>query len=332
MVGLLEKRLLFVTGKGGTGKSSVAAALGLTAARRGRRTIVAEVAQRDQAARALGAAPGAEPSTERQLADNLWAISVDPQQALEEYLADQLPVRALAEALGHSRTFGYFAAATPGMAELLTVGKLWELAQPQRRRPGASGYDLVVVDAPASGHGVGILRTPATFASVARVGPVGRHARIIAATLTDPALTGIIAVARPQEIPVAETIELQRELRRQLGLELDMVVANGVAPTRFSAREAAAMDRAASGLSDGPSAAALAAARTEHARGLGQRAQLARLRRATGQRPVRLPLLAVPRELGLEGCRQLSRALEPALVGARTGSVPRAPTAAGRAA
>lgn len=331
MVGPLEKRLVFVTGKGGSGKSSVAAALGLTAARRGLRTMLAEIAQRDHAARALGATPGGPASTERQLADRLWAISVDPRHALEEYLADQLPVRALGEALGHSRTFGYLAAATPGMAELLTVGKLWELAQPQRRRPGARGYDIVIVDAPASGHGVGILRTPATFASAARVGPVSRHARIIAATITDPAVSGVIAVVRPEEIPVSETIELQRELRSRLGVELDLVVANGVAPTRFSARDAAALDRVSPRLPTGPAAAALNAAQVEHARALRQRAQLARLRRATRLSPVRLPLLAATGELGLEGCEQLSGVLERALAGAGGRGAARVTPDAGRA-
>ena len=85
---------------------------------------------------------------------------------MEEYLADQLPVRALADLLVSSRAFTYLAAATPGMRELLTAGKVWELAQDRRRTPGAQPYDLVVVDAPATGHGVAVLAAPRTFAGV----------------------------------------------------------------------------------------------------------------------------------------------------------------------
>jgi anion-transporting ArsA/GET3 family ATPase len=124
--------LVVVTGKGGVGKSTVAAALGLAAARRGLRTIVAEVAARDDVSRAL-AGSGTRPFEERAVADNLFHISIDPERAMEEYLVDQLPVRALADVLTSSRLFTYLAAATPGMRELLTMGKVWELAQGRRR-------------------------------------------------------------------------------------------------------------------------------------------------------------------------------------------------------
>ncbi|MDQ3741261.1 MAG: PhoH family protein, partial [Actinomycetota bacterium] len=177
---LLDKRLVFVTGKGGVGKTAVASALGLVAARRGKRTMVAEVARRDDVERAVGL--------------HVDTLSVDPQEAMEMYLEDQLS-RPLAEVLKSSRIFGYLAAATPGMRELLTIGKLWELAQPERRVAGAEPYDVVIVDAPATGHGLALLEAPRTFAGVAAAGPVARQARIIHGTLTDRSLTGIVAVA-----------------------------------------------------------------------------------------------------------------------------------------
>src|SRR5829696_2988319 len=133
MEGLLDKRLLFVTGKGGVGKSTVAAALGLVAARRGLRTIVAEIAGQDRLARALardGAGGGFE---ETELAPGLSTISIDPQHALNEYLRLQMPARPMADLLTSSRMFQYFTAATPGMRELVTIGKVWELAQLERR-------------------------------------------------------------------------------------------------------------------------------------------------------------------------------------------------------
>ena len=213
------------------GKTAVAAALGMVAARRGRRTIVAEVAQRDDVHRAFAA--DAPAFTEVELADGLFALSVDPQRAMEEYLEDQLS-RPLAEVLKGSKLFGYLAAATPGMRELLTIGKLWELAQPERRTPGAEPYDLVVVDAPATGHGLALLDAPRTFADVAAAGPVSRQAGIIQATLEDPALTGVVVVATPEEMPVNETAFL----REALGSRLDLVVANAVRPDRFDEEDA----------------------------------------------------------------------------------------------
>jgi len=264
-MGLLGKRLVFVTGKGGVGKTAVAAALGTAAARAGRRTIVAEVARRDDVSRALaGEAAG---WREVELAPGLFALSVDPQKAMEEYLADQL-AGPLAQLLVASRVFGYLAAATPGMRELLTVGKLWELAQDDRRTPGAEPYDLVVVDAPATGHGLALLDAPRTFADVAAAGPVARQAGRIDATLTDTATTGVVAVATPEEMPVNEALLL----RERLGDRLDLVVANAVRPERFTGAEAGRL-RAV----DGGAARVAAVALADHERATAQRAQLSRL-------------------------------------------------------
>ncbi|MCZ4495371.1 MAG: ArsA family ATPase, partial [Conexibacter sp.] len=233
---LLAKPLLVVTGKGGVGKSTVAAALGMAAAARGLRTIVAEVAARDDVSRTL--APDGDGAqrrafAERELGEGLHHISIDPESALEEYLRDQLP-RGVSDLLASSRTFSYLTAATPGLRELLTVGKVWELAQPDRRTPGAHPYDLVILDAPATGHGVAILTAPGAFADAARLGPVARQGGIIHGMLADPVQTGIVAVAAPEEMPVNETLALQRTLRDGLGQPFAAVVANGVLPARFS--------------------------------------------------------------------------------------------------
>ncbi|HEX7298055.1 MAG TPA: ArsA-related P-loop ATPase [Solirubrobacteraceae bacterium] len=267
-----------VTGKGGVGKSTVAAALGLVAARRGLRTIVAEVARRDDVSRALGG----EGVQEEELAPGLHHLSIDPEHVMELYLTDQLPSRALADVLISSRTFTYLAAATPGMRELLTVGKVWELAQEDRRTPGARPYDLVVLDAPATGHGVAILSAPRTFAEVARVGRIARQGRTIGAMVSDPARTAVVAVARPEEMPVNETLSLQDALRDELGLEVSLVVANGVLPQRFDAADARRLEAAP----DGPE---VRAARHGAARARVQQTQLRRLRRGA-----RAPVATLP--------------------------------------
>jgi anion-transporting ArsA/GET3 family ATPase len=285
-----------VTGKGGVGKTTVAAALGLVAARRGQRTIVAEVARRDDVSRALGG----EGIQEEELAPGLHHVSIDPERAMELYLTDQLP-SALAELLSSSRTFTYLAAATPGMRELLTVGKVWELAQEDRRAPGATPYDLVVLDAPATGHGVAILSAPRTFARTARVGRIARQGRTIDAMVTDPARTGVVAVARPEEMPVTETLSLQDALRDEVGLDVGLVVANAVLPQRFSAAEAVALEAAP----DGPE---VRAARHAGARARAQRTQLRRLRRGA-----RAPVATLPFVFDGDPMAQLARELERAL-------------------
>lgn len=269
-----------MTGKGGVGKTAVAAALGLVASRRGKRTVVAEVALRDDVERSVGG--------------EVDTISVDPQQAMEMYLSDQL-ASPLAEVLRQSRIFGYLAAATPGMRELLTVGRLWELAQDERRVEGAEPYDLVVVDAPATGHGLALLDAPRTFAGVAAGGPVARQARIIHGTLTDRSLTGILAVATPEEMPVNEVAFL----REELGERLDLVVANGVRPDRFSTAEARRLAQT--------EGAAARAALATHARARSQQEQLERLRA-----DVRLPF-APDAATGGADVEALAAALDAAL-------------------
>jgi len=279
MQDLLAKPLLVVTGKGGVGKSTVAAALGMAAAARGRRTIVAEVAARDDVSRALAGAGASDGSAfvERDLGEGLHHISIDPESALEEYVKDQLP-RGLSDMLASSRLFAYLVAATPGLRELLSVGKVWELAQPDRRTPGAHPYDLVILDAPATGHGVAILTAPGTFAAAARMGPVARQGGIIHEMLADPEQTAIIAVATAEEMPVNETLTLRDALRDELGQDFAAVVVNGVLPSRFRGPEVGAL--AAVG---GRPSRAVRAARAESARAREHRAQLSRLRRGLGQ-------------------------------------------------
>jgi anion-transporting ArsA/GET3 family ATPase len=275
---VLAKDLVVVTGKGGVGKSTVAAALGLLAARRGRRTIIAEVARRDDVSRALGGTG----VHEDELAPGLHHISIDPEQALVEYLVDQLPTRALADLLIRARAFSYLAAATPGLRELLTVGKVWELAQADRRSPGARPYDLVVLDAPATGHGVAVLTAPRTFAGAALGGRIARQGETIHAMLSDPDRTAVVVVARPEEMPVNEALALQDAVPSAIGLDVGLIVANALLADRFSAADVQTL-RAA------PAWAPVRAALTAHARARAQAEQHARLRRGA-----RAPVVALP--------------------------------------
>src|SRR5919204_4571047 len=189
---LLDKRLVIVTGKGGVGKSTVALSLALAGAAEGRRTILCEVASQEHISHFFHRAEIG--FHEVEMDERLWAISIDPDEAMREYVLLQLRVRAMRDLLFRSRIFTYLAAATPGLRELVTVGKMWELAQPQRKVKEGRVYDLVIVDAPPTGHGVGFLQTPRTFAGIARVGPVHAQAQELDRFVTDRDVTGVAIV------------------------------------------------------------------------------------------------------------------------------------------
>jgi anion-transporting ArsA/GET3 family ATPase len=297
-----EKRLLFVTGKGGVGKSTLSLAIGMAAAERGKRVIVCEVASQEHASRVFRRAEVG--FHEVEMRDNLWTISIDPDHSLREYLTIQAPVRAMGEMLSRSRVFTYLTAATPGLKELVTIGKIWELAQLDRKVRRGRKYDLVIVDAPATGHGIGFLQTPRTFAAIARVGPIRSQAEALDAYITDHGLTGAAIVALPEEMPVNESELLETELTEELGVAVDRVYMNGIYPERFSDADADRLEGVADSV-DGGARAAVRAALSEHRRARAHRHQLERLRSLVEADVASLPFIFEP-ELGVEGIERLA--------------------------
>ena len=304
--GVLDNRLIYVTGKGGVGKTTVAAALGLAAARAGKRTVICEVAEQERITAAFG--HKAAGFTETEVAENLHAFSIDPEKAKEEWLRHQLRSSALASLLGKSPIFQGLTAAAPGLAEVVTMGKIWELAQLERRTAKAAPYDLVIVDAPATGHGLALLRAPRTFADIARVGPIKNHAETIHSFTADPRVTAIVAVALAEEMPVNETIDLEERLADQMGLELSAALVNGVLPERYSNADAEAM-ASLDGAGSPAAREALTAALRAHERARSQRSQVARLKRGVKAPVSTLPFLLTP-EVGLEDLEALSVEVE----------------------
>ena len=305
MPDLLDKRLVFVTGKGGVGKSAVSISLGLAAAAQGKRTIVCEVSSQENASRVFR--KGEVGFNEVEVAENLWAISIDPDESLREYLLLQLRVRAMRDLLVRSRIFNYLAAATPGLKELVTIGKVWELAQTDRKVKKGRAYDLVIVDAPATGHGIGFLQTPRTFAGIARVGPMHNQANELDRFITDHELSGVAIVSTPEEMPVNESALLERQLRDEIGIAVDRVYMNAMYPERFDAKEAAKLERVAE-ITDGAPHAAVRAALSQFRRGRSQREQLKRLKDAVRTPVKTLPFIFQPR-LDVQALQRLAAAL-----------------------
>jgi anion-transporting ArsA/GET3 family ATPase len=280
MTSVFDRELLVVTGKGGVGKTTLASAVGLLAAERGLRTIVVEVGEQSRLP-ALFGIPAPEPGEPTRLEENLSSISIDLDRALLEWL-QSLGGRVSGRVLASSSTFQYFAAAAPGAKELVSMVKIWELTQGKRRRGLArsGGYDLVVLDAPATGHALGMLGSPRTFGAIARVGPIAGQAERLRELLGDPARSSYLAVAQGTEMAITETLELQEKLDAQLGRELHAVIVNGMLPQRFSAPEL----RQIAALGDAPSTSTAARSAITAAQAVSERArfqhnQLARLRR-----------------------------------------------------
>lgn len=286
---LLSRELVFVTGKGGVGKTTVAAGLGMSLAAAGRRTVVCEVGAQHRVPGLFGHTGAAGAGRELPLADRLWGTSIDPNSALREWLGTQLGSRGLSELLSRSNLFQYFTAAAPGARELVTVTKVWELAQSKRWDKRAQPYDCVVVDLPASGHGVGLLRTARTFADVARVGPIGSQAGRVRDTIEDQTRTGVVAVALPGELPVTETLELEDKVADELRRPVDAIVVNALLSRRWRPADLEALETAGAAVP----AQARRAARSETARTREQQAQLGRLRRGARAPVVTLPFLPV---------------------------------------
>jgi Anion-transporting ATPase len=317
MASLLERKLIVVTGKGGTGKTTVACALGLLAAKSGLRTIVVELGDQHHLAALLGHSETPESGLEVELERNLWNLSIDPDKALIAWL-HRLTGRISARLLASSSTFHYFAAAAPGAKELVSMVKVRELCDRASRdehvrnggkgRSGsdAGGYDLVVLDAPATGHALAMLRSPQTFAAIVRVGPLAEQAQGVRDLLADPHRSAYVAVAQGSEMAVSETLELEEGLRRDLDRGLDAVVVNGTVPRRFSREELARI----APVGGAPAWAALAI----HERARQQQSQIARLRRQRLDEDTPPSVLTIPfaftPELGLAEIRSIAAQLE----------------------
>jgi anion-transporting ArsA/GET3 family ATPase len=284
---LLERRLVIVTGKGGVGKSTVAAALALVAAREGRRVLVCEVNAQERVAPLLGAPPAG--SAVREARPGISTLNVTPPEAMREYGIMVLKFKTIYDAVFENRVVRYFLRVIPSLAELVTLGKiLWEAKAEDRGRPR---WDLVIVDAPATGHAVQLLRVPAALIDTVPGGPLRADAEWMQALLVDPARTAVALVTLPEEMPVNETIELDAQIRGVLGIARAALFVNAVPEARFTHGEEARLGELSG--HPPPLGPAARAARLQALRSEQAHRHLARVRAALDLPTCVLPLLPV---------------------------------------
>ena len=306
---LLDRRLVFVTGKGGVGKSTVAAGLALLGAQRGKRTLICEVDAKGNLAAFFETGPTAFQA--RQIEPNLYAMSMDTEESLKEYLSINLRLPVMARIGPLARIFEFVATAAPGVKEILTVGKpVYEVRE--------NHYDLVVVDAAPTGHIVGQLAAPEAINDLIKVGLVRGQTGWMLDILGDADRTGLVIVATPEEMPVNETIELSHRVEQETSVKLAAIVVNRVLPELFGRGEEEVFERIAQPEPVGALSSAVGgdvtpivdAARLAVTMRRTRAGHLERLRREVDKR---IPLLYVPylftRSHGLRTTRQVAEAL-----------------------
>lgn len=231
---LAGRRLLVVTGKGGVGKSACAAALGLILAGARKRVLLLEIDPRESLCHLLDVPPSGGGIV--RVVPGLWVQNLQPRSVLDRMVREQLRLDLVAERVLASPVYGQFAEGAPGLKEMAVLAWARRAVQGRagRETPPA---DLVVLDAPATGHGVSLLAAPQLVSDVIQDGPVGHQARQLAGFVADPELCGIVAVTLAEEMPTHEALELIAAVRSRFSRGPDLLVVNSLYPPLGPAAE-----------------------------------------------------------------------------------------------
>ena len=309
---LLERRLVIFSGKGGVGKSVVGAALALLAAERGKRVLMVEVDAPLEAARYLGARASGPTPTE--VLPNLFTVNLLPRGVMDEYVRQTVRVGMFVRRILKSPIYARFFATAPALKELMVLGKVMVLEDERERFSRHPKWDLLVVDAPATGHGLSFLKVPLATSAAIPIGPVGANARRILALLRDPKRSTLVVVAIPEEMAVVEAAWFHAMATREVGLDCAGVVLNAAHERRFTTDEEAhvlrlSRDAAAGRLArDVELSDALVAARRHIRRRKLTSFYEARLKRSLKEPLVSLPFLFADR-FGIAEVRALAARL-----------------------
>jgi anion-transporting ArsA/GET3 family ATPase len=221
--------LILVIGKGGVGRSTVAASIAAAAAKEGRRTLLFEANAKDRFGAFFGRP---EVGTEiSKLRENLYAVNTTPAAALEEYGLMILRFRRVYKLVFENRITEAFLKAIPGIEEYAVLGKAWYHTKETKR--GAPIWDTVVFDMAASGHSLSMLRIPWSIVSTVPEGPLARDAKEVQSLILDPERTGVVMVTLAEDMPTNEAIELTSDLQEHLKLGVSKLVVNQLYSDRF---------------------------------------------------------------------------------------------------
>ena len=254
MPAFAPRRFLFITGKGGVGKTTVTAALASSLAARGLRVLVTVCGAKERLSTLLGAPPLQPSITE--LGKNIWGVRLVSEVALREYGAMKLKNRVLVDAIFDSKYVAGFLSGTPGLKEWSLLGKAWFHAT-EDDSAGRPRFDVVLFDAPATGHGLDMLRVPKVIVEIAPPGVLRSDAERAWEMFRDPARSGVVVVTLPEEMPTNESLELCTALRTELTLPIAELVVNSLLPPLFSGADAHALERLGAFSSTDPAAPAL---------------------------------------------------------------------------
>ncbi|MBM4343022.1 MAG: ArsA family ATPase [Deltaproteobacteria bacterium] len=305
---LFERRFAIVSGKGGVGRSTLSLVLAWAAARYGLRTCLVQMGARDWAARAAG---HRQPSYTPVAIDPvlpLYCANLTPAEALREYGQMKLRFRALHNLVFENDVMRRLTRMIPGMNEMLMLGKAWHMEAADRRADGSPTWDLLVIDAPATGHGVSLLRLPQTICDAVPVGPMAEDARAMRGLLEDPLRTALHVVTLPQDLPATEALELSDHARTTLGVPTGYLFVNQVLPKLLTEGQRRTLQRHP-GTAPIVRSAVHAAQAYEQWRA-AQQMQLQRLHRNS-----RLPVVELPHLLTPVGPQHLDELAQVAVAG-----------------
>lgn len=323
----LDKRLLIFCGKGGVGKTVVSCAVAVAAARAGKRVLILEYGEDERVPPVFGARKAGYEGArvwagDRKGDGEVWSMRLTPRDTLHEFVIRQVKFERIYDAVFENRVMKYFTTAAPGLNELVVMGKIENLAVEARKTKAKKGngaesyfeWDLIVFDAPATGHGLAFFKVPKMTMEMVKMGPLHRKAEAMMELLSDPKKTAFNIVSLAEEMPVNESIDLH-EAATGIGLPEGTVFVNAVYPALFDEEDEKLLhqlDESAEPkdtLQGTIARAALDAALTARGRQRLHEEQIARLKKGLSLPIIELPFVFKPR-IGPEEVVALAKDLE----------------------